>query len=226
MESLKDKIVLVTGASKGLGNAIAKEFIDRGAKVIAVARNLSSLEKLDDYAKTRGNSIVIVPLDLNEANKIDELGYNLYQRFGKLDVLVSCAAMFGVLSPVAHISTDVWRKTMSLNLDANWRLIRSFDALLRASGNGAKALFISAPCAREQPSYYGAYAVSKAALEALVGLYNNELKNTKVSASIFVPPAMATDMRRQEYPGRENEQLADIKEVAREIVDSINVSFV
>ena len=221
MESLKGKIVLVTGASRGLGNAVAKEFIDRGATVIAVAKNLALLEKLDDYAKERGNDIVIVPLDLNDFNKIDELGYHLYQRFGRLDGLVSAAAIFGVLSPIAHISIDVWRKTMSLNLEANWRLIRSFDLLLRAAGGGASALFLSAPCAEEHSAYYGAYAVSKAALEALVGVYNNELQNTDVSASIFTPPAMATDMRRQEYPGRENEQLADCREVARNIVENM-----
>lgn len=225
MKQLKDKIILVTGASRGLGNAVAKELINHGAKVIAVARNLNLLEKLDDYAKEKNNSIIIVPLDLNEFNKIDELGYNLYQRFGKLDGLICSAANFGVLSPLAHISPDVWRKTMNLNLDANWRLIRSFDPLLKAAQSPSTAIFVSSPAAQELSPYYGAYAVSKAALEALVELYNNELRDSLVSAKIFTPPAMSTDMRKQEYPGREKEQLQDVEEVAKMLI-KLGFSFV
>lgn len=221
MSQLKDKIILVTGASKGLGNAAAKELIDNGAKVIAVARNSNLLEKLDDYAKSRDNSIVIVPLDLNEFNKIDELGFHLFQRFGKLDGFISCAARFGVLSPVPHISPEVWRKVISLNLDSNWRLIRSLDPLLKAAGSLSTAVFVSSEVAKECPPYYGAYGVSKAALEALVNIYNNELANSFVRAKIFTPPAMATDMRKQEFPGRENEQLQDIREVAKQLVATL-----
>ncbi len=220
MNQLKDKIILVTGASRGLGNAVAKELINQGAKIIAVARNLSLLEKLDDYAKERNNSITIVPLDLNEFNKIDELGFHLFKRFGQLDGLISSAASFGVLSPLAHISPDIWRKTMSLNLEANWRLIRSLDPLLKAAKSPSFAIFISSPAARELSPYYGAYAVSKAALEALVTLYNNELKNSNVSAKIFTPPAMSTDMRKQEFPGRENENLQDVSEVAKILIET------
>jgi NAD(P)-dependent dehydrogenase (short-subunit alcohol dehydrogenase family) len=219
MNHLNDKIILVTGASRGLGNKVVQELIDRGAKVIAVARNIELLQQLDDYAKTKGSSIVMTQLDLNDFNKIDELGYNLYQKFGKLDGLVSCAAMFGVLSPIPHISLDVWRKTMSLNLEANWRMIRSMDALLRASNKPASAVFVSAPVAKQHTPYYGAYAISKAALEALVNIYNNELVSTSVSAKIFTPPPMATDMRRQEFPGLEGENLTDIKEIAKMLVD-------
>jgi NAD(P)-dependent dehydrogenase (short-subunit alcohol dehydrogenase family) len=215
MSEFKGKIVLVTGASKGLGRAVAKKFIESQARVIAVARSVPELESLDDFARTQNNRITIVPLNLTEHNKIDELGYNIHKMFGRLDILVSCAAMFGELSPLGHISVKQWQQIMDLNFHANWRLLRSMDPLLRISEAG-RVIFTTSDVARTLPAYYGAYAVSKAALEALLKVYANETIKTNIVVSLVCPSAMETKLRRDEFPGIESnlgsdpEQQADI----------------
>ena len=206
MSEFKDKIVLITGASKGLGRAFAKKFIDQGAQVVGVARTIKELETLDDYARTKNNKIIIVPLDLKDHHKIDELGYDLYKKFGKVDILISCAAILGALSPVGHIDPKVWQNIIDVNLSANYRLIRSIDPLLRRSEAG-RAIFIISEAAKTHPAYYGAYAVSKAALIALVNIYRAETAKTNIITSLICPPPLATEFRRKEFPGEDQSDL-------------------
>ena len=143
---LAGKIALVTGASRGIGAAVAKRFAE-GAHLILTARTVGGLEELDDEIKALGGSATLVPLDLKKFDEIDQLGAALHQRFGKLDILVASAATLGVLTPVSHTDPHVWEDAVKLNLTSNYRLIRSLDPLLRAADAG-RAIFITSDASR------------------------------------------------------------------------------
>ncbi len=164
---LQGRISVVTGASRGLGAAIAKRFAGEGSHVVLVARTVGGLEEVDDAIRAAGGAATLVPLDLTDFDRIDEMGGALAQRFGRIDVLVGNAGILGTPSPMGHIDTQVWDRVIAVNLTANWRLIRSFDPLLRASDSG-RAIFVTSGAADGAHPYWGAYAVSKAALEAMV----------------------------------------------------------
>jgi NAD(P)-dependent dehydrogenase (short-subunit alcohol dehydrogenase family) len=200
MKKLKGKIALITGASKGIGAAVAKRYAAEGAHVILVAKTISGLEETDDVIKAMGGEATLVPLNLLEYNKIDELGGIISQRFGKLDILVGNAAILGVLSPTSHITPSVFEKTIATNLTVNFRLIRSFDLLLRQSEAG-RALFVTSGVTNHAAPFWGAYAASKAALESLVKNYAAELANTKVRANLIDPGVVRTSMRAEAMPG-------------------------
>src|SRR5437588_3334672 len=120
-----DKVALITGASRGIGAAVAMRFADEGAHVVLAARTVGGLEEVDDKIRAAGGSATLVPFDLREFIKIDELAAALYDRYGRLDILVGNAAEFGVFSPLGHIDPALWGKVIDLNLTANWRLIRA-----------------------------------------------------------------------------------------------------
>lgn len=197
---LKDKIALVTGASRGIGAAVAKRYAKEGAHVILVARTSGALEAVDDEIQAAGGSATLVPLDLLEYDKIDALGQAIFERFGRLDILVGNAAMLGMLTPVGHIKPSAWEKVMGLNVTANWRLIRSMDALLKAAPAG-RALFVTSGVTESIHPYWGAYAVSKAALEALVKTYAAEVATSSLKVNLVDPGVVATRMRAEAMPG-------------------------
>ncbi len=164
---LLGRIALITGASRGLGAAIAKRFAAEGAHVVLVARTTGGLEEVDDAIRAEGGAATLVPLDLTEFDRIDEMGAALATRFGRIDVLVGNAGILGTPSPMGHIEPQVWDRVIAVNLTANWRLIRSFDPLLRASDSGL-AIFVTSVAYGGSLPYLGSYAVSMAALEAMV----------------------------------------------------------
>src|SRR5690606_36860300 len=143
---LADRIALVTGASRGIGRAVALELARAGAHVIALARTSGALEELDDEIRALGGSATLVPVDLKDYEALDRLGAAIHERWGKLDVLVAKAGLLGALSPLGHIEPKVWDDVMAVNVTANWRLIRSLDPLLRASDAG-RAVFVSSGAA-------------------------------------------------------------------------------
>ena len=164
---LEGRVALVTGASRGIGMAVARRFAAEGARLVLVARTVGGLEELDDAIRQDGGlGATLVPLDLREFDAIDRLGASLYERHGRLDVLVGNAGVLGTLSPLGHIGPNDWAEVMDINLTANWRLIRSLDPLLRRAEAG-RAIFVSSGAAAAAHAYWGAYAVSKAALEML-----------------------------------------------------------
>src|SRR5438876_1002921 len=163
---LAGKIALITGASRGIGAAVASRFAREGAHLILAARTVGGLEEVDDDVRAAGGSATLVPVDLRDFIKIDELAAALFDRWGRLDILVGNAAEFGTFSPLGHIDPVTWTEVIDLNLTANWRLIRAMDPLLRAAPAG-RAIFVSSATAREAPPYYGPYAVSKAGLETM-----------------------------------------------------------
>ncbi|MEJ2120227.1 MAG: SDR family NAD(P)-dependent oxidoreductase [Alphaproteobacteria bacterium] len=204
---LAGRIALVTGASRGIGAAVAKRFAAEGAHVVLVARTQGGLEEVDDAIRAaRGDGedtgATLVPLDLTDYDEIDRMGAALYERFGRLDVLVGNAGILGELSPLGHIEPSDWDAVMATNLTANWRLIRSLDPLLQASEAG-RAIFVSSGVARKVFPYWGGYAVSKAALEMLVKIYASENEQTNVNANILDPATVRTGMRAKAMPGED-----------------------
>jgi NAD(P)-dependent dehydrogenase (short-subunit alcohol dehydrogenase family) len=204
---LKDRLALITGASRGLGRAIALAYASEGAHVLLLARSLTTLGRVDDEIKAAGGTASLIPLDLADGPAIDALGPSLYERFGRLDVLVGNAAILGALSPLPHIASPHWEKVLAVNLTANWRLIRTLDPLLRRSEAG-RAIFVTSSVAQSGRAYWAPYSVSKAALETLAKTYANETSATPIRVNLVDPGAMATRMRAEAYPGEDQATLA------------------
>ena len=216
---LKGRIALVTGATRGIGEAIALGLADAGAHVIALGRTQGALENLDDRIfKATGEHATLVPLDLREPEGLDVLGQALHDRFGKLDILVAAAGALGPLTPVGHLDPKGWDQIVTVNLTANWRLIRAMDPLLRKS-DAARALFLTSGAARRPRAFWGAYAATKAGLEALVACYDDEMEHTCVRAVSVDPGAMRTRMRASAYPGEDPMTLPEPSEIAPMIVE-------
>ncbi|MCZ6483394.1 MAG: SDR family NAD(P)-dependent oxidoreductase [Alphaproteobacteria bacterium] len=215
---LQGRISVITGASRGLGAAIAKRFAGEGSHVVLVARTVGGLEEVDDAIRAAGGAATLVPLDLTEFDRIDEMGAALARRFGRIDVLVGNAGILGTLSPMGHIETQVWDRVIAVNLTANWRLIRSFDPLLRASDSG-RAIFVTSGAADGAHPYWGAYAVSKAALEAMVKTWAGEVTKTPVKVNLVDPGAMRTSMRAEAYPGEDPMTLRQAGEITDTFVE-------
>jgi NAD(P)-dependent dehydrogenase (short-subunit alcohol dehydrogenase family) len=221
---LKDKVAVVTGASRGIGREIALGLAELGAHVIAVARTQGGLEEIDDEIKKAGGTATLVPLDLKDFAGIDRLGAAIFERWKKLDILVGNAGILGKLSPLGHIDPKVWDDVMAINVTANWRLIRSLDPLLRQSEAG-RAIFVTSGQAQRCLAYWGCYSVSKAALEAMVRTYAAELKSTKVTANLFSPGPTATRMRALAMPGEDPKTLPHARDVARSMLAMTHPAF-
>jgi NAD(P)-dependent dehydrogenase (short-subunit alcohol dehydrogenase family) len=215
--SLKGKIALVTGASRGIGSATAEALAAAGAHVIATARTVGGLEELDDRIKAKGGTATLVPLDITDYEGIDRLGGAIYERFGKLDILVGNAGVLGPLSPLGHIDPKQWDNVIAVNVTANWRLIRSMDPLLRQSEAG-RAIFVSSGAAANVRAFWGPYSVTKAALDTLVRSYAEETKNTPVRANLINPGATRTKMRATAMPGEDPKTLPEPEDIAVEIL--------
>jgi NAD(P)-dependent dehydrogenase (short-subunit alcohol dehydrogenase family) len=214
---LTSRIALVTGASRGIGYHIAKQLAAAGAHVIAVARTVGGLEELDDEIKAAGGETTLVPLDLADMAGIDRLGGAIHERWGKLDILVANAGVLGVIAPLGHVEAKVFEKVMAVNVTATWRLIRSTDPLLRASDAG-RAVILSSGAAHSARAYWGPYAASKAAVEALARSWADETKNTALRVNAVNPGATRTAMRAQAMPGENPATLPSPAEVAAKIV--------
>lgn len=216
---LAGRVALVTGASRGIGAAVAKRYAAEGAHVICVARTQSALERVDDAIQAGGHeAATLVPMDITDFAKIDELGGIIAQRFKKLDILVGNAGMLGSLSPVAMSKTKMWQDVMNTNFMANYRLIRSFDPLLRASDAG-RALFVTSGAAEMANAYWGAYATSKAALEMLVNTYAAEVEKTPIRVNLIDPGVVRTTMRKEAFPGEDANTLATPESITDRFVE-------
>jgi NAD(P)-dependent dehydrogenase (short-subunit alcohol dehydrogenase family) len=197
---LENRIAVVTGASRGIGFAIALKLAGLGAHVIALARTVGGLEELDDKIRSQGGSATLVPTDLRKPDDLDRLGAAIHERWGKLDILVGNAGVLGKLTPVGHFETKVWDEVIAVNLTANWRLIRSLDPLLQRSDSG-RAVFLTSAAAGNAEPYWGAYAASKAALESLVLTYANENRTNALCVNLFDPGPVRTALRARAMPG-------------------------
>lgn len=197
---LAGRIALITGAARGLGAAVAKRFAAEGAHVILVDRLRGGLEDVDDAVRTGGGTATLVPLDLAAPDGIEELGAAVAKRFGRLDVLVGNAAVLGTLGPAHHMDIAVWDRAVAVNLSANWRLIRSFDPLLRES-ESPRVIFVTCGAARQINPYWSAYAATKAGLEMLTMTYAGEVARTKIRVNLVDPGIIRTPLRAEAFPG-------------------------
>lgn len=210
---LKDRIALITGASRGIGRAVALAFAREGAHVLLLARTRKLLEEVNDRIGAAGGAATLIPLDLADGKAIDALGPTLYDRFGRLDVLVGNAAILGRLSPLTHIPSELWERSFAVNLTANWRLIRTLDPLLRRSDAG-RVIFVTSSVARSARAYWAPYSVTKAALEALAKTYANETSDSAIKVNLIDPGATATRMRAEAYPGEDQAKLPTPEQAA------------
>jgi NAD(P)-dependent dehydrogenase (short-subunit alcohol dehydrogenase family) len=205
--------IVVTGASRGIGGAIARALGAAGAHVIAIARTTGALEALDDDITSAGGTTTLVPLDLKDYAAIDRLGAALFERYGQIDGVVGNAGLLGVLTPVGHIDPKLWDEVMAVNVTANWRLLRSLDPLLRKAP-AARAVFVTSGVARRPRAYWGVYGTSKAALEHIVRTYADEMENTSIRANLYNPGPTRTRMRATAMPGEDPATLPTPKQVA------------
>ncbi|MFN3171404.1 MAG: SDR family NAD(P)-dependent oxidoreductase [Hyphomicrobiales bacterium] len=212
------RVVVVTGASRGIGYAIAKAFGATGAHVVAVARTTGGLEELDDAITASGGSTTLVPLDLKDHDAIDRMGLALYERFGRVDVLISNAAALGVITPLGHLKPKDFETLMAVNVTANYRLIRSMDPLLRQSEAG-RAVFLTCEAGQASKPFWGGYAASKAALESMVRTYAAEMINTPVRVNLFDPGPVRTALRGKAVPGEDQAALPLPEDVIAPIME-------
>ncbi len=214
---LEDRVALITGASRGIGAAVAKAYAAEGAHVILVARTVGGLEEVDDEIQHSGGSATLVPLDLTDGASIDGLAAPIYERWKKLDILVGNAGILGRLTPTSHIPPDLWDQVMDLNVTANWRLIRALDPLLRASDAG-RAIFVTSGITQTIRQYWGVYAASKAALEAIALTYAAEVSKTDLKVNLINPGPTRTKMRAQAFPGEKPELLPPPEHVVENFI--------
>ena len=218
MGRFDDRLALVTGASRGIGRAVAKALAQEGAHVILAARRAGSLEDVDDEIRAAGGSATLVKIDLTDGEKVDSLGPTIYDRWGKLDILIANAGMLGPLTPLSHLSEDAWNAAIATNLTANWRLIRTLDPLLRHAEAG-RAVFTTSGAANAHHAYWGPDAVSKAALNALAKTYALEVANPSVRVNLVSPGPVRTEMRKQAFPGEDPMSLPAPEQVAPLFLD-------
>jgi NAD(P)-dependent dehydrogenase (short-subunit alcohol dehydrogenase family) len=210
---LEGTVALVTGASRGIGAATAIELGRLGCRVILTARTQGGLEETDDAIQEAGGEASLLPLDLREGDQLDTIGPSLYQRFGRLDILVHNAAALGTLTPVSHILPKDWADVVAVNLSAAWRLIRSCDPLLRQSPAG-RAVFVTESRARAPKAYWGAMGATKAGMEHLVLTWAQEVEATRLRVNLFDPGPVGTKMRLNAFPGENREILPTPESVA------------
>ena len=218
--SLAGRVALVTGASRGIGRAVALELARRGAHVIALARTQGALEELDDNIRALGGEATLVPCDIKDFEALDRLGAAIFERWGKLDILIGNAGILGPLTPIAHCDPDKWDQVFAVNVTANYRLLRSLDMPLRASDAG-RVVFITSGAAHraELRAYWGPYAISKSALDAMARTYAAETVNTSaVKVMLANPGPLRTKMRAAAMPGEDPETLRTPEDFAPKVV--------
>jgi len=222
---LEGRIALVTGASRGIGAATAQALAAAGAHVVLTARNAKDLEAVEDAIHEAGGTATIAPMDLTESDSISRLAVAVAERWERLDILVINAAMLPSLTPVAQIEPKSFNQALTLNVLATQALIAAFDPLLRRSEAGRIVGLTSSVCA-EPKAYWGAYAASKAAFDALLSCHAQEIErisNTRVA--ILDPGATRTQMRARAYPGEDPNTLKSPANVAEKIGELMVAEF-
>jgi NAD(P)-dependent dehydrogenase (short-subunit alcohol dehydrogenase family) len=215
MAALDGRVALITGASRGIGAALALELAKLGAQCVLVARTQGGLEEVDDAIRSAGGKpATLLPFDLQKAEKdIDMIGPSIVERFGRLDILVHNAGVLNKLTPVAHIEPRDWAEVMAVNLTASWRLIRSCDPPLRASDAG-RAVFVTTGRVLRPRAYWGMYGASKAGMEHLVTTWAQEVEATSLRVNLVDPDIVATKMRAAAMPGEDPATIPQPADVA------------
>ena len=205
---LAGRVALITGASRGIGAAVARRFAAEGAQVVLVARTVGGLEAVDDAIRGEGGRpATLVPQDLTRLDAIDALGPAIYERHGRLDILVGNAGVLGALAPVAACDPRTWQMTHTLHVLANARLIATVDRLLRRSDAG-RAIFVTDTAATGTIApFRGAYGASKTALETRVRTYAAEVVRPELRVNLIDPGPRRTLFRANAFPGEDRSRL-------------------
>lgn len=214
-QPLKDRVALVTGASRGIGAALALELARLGAQLVLIARTQGGLEEVDDAIRAAtGRGATLLPFDLQKQEKeLDMVGPSIVERFGRLDILVHNAGALNKLTPVAHIEPKDWAEVMAVNLTAAWRLIRTCDPPLRASDAG-RAVFLTTGRVARPKAYWGMYGATKAGMEHLVQTWAQEVASTPLRVNLADPGVVATKMRATAMPGEDPASIAQPADIA------------
>lgn len=211
---LAGKVALITGSTRGIGAGVAKALAREGAHIILTGRTTGALEEMDDAVRDLGAETTLVPMDLQDFDAIDRLGGHVAEIWGRLDILIGNAGILGPISPLGHISPKEWEKLMAINVTANYRLLRSFDPLLKAA-EAARAVFVTSTVAQDCRAYWGGYATTKAALNCMVKTYALEVANvTGIRANILNPGPIRTNMRSAAMPGEDPDILDTPDDIA------------
>ncbi len=213
MTALKGRVALITGASRGIGAAIARRFSAEGAHVILTARTKAGLEEVDDQIRAAGaeQGATLLPMDIRNREDIDKMGAAIMQRFGRLDVFVANAAILGEMTPLSQVDPDGWDEIIDINLTAQWRMIRSLEPALLASPSG-RALFLTSGVSGGR-AYWAGYAITKSAIDALARTWAQEMAKTNLKINLVNPGAVRTSMRADAYPGEDPETLPHPDEI-------------
>lgn len=219
------RVALITGASRGIGAAVAVELGRRGVHCVLVARTQGGLEETDDAIRAAGGeAATLLPLDLQRrAQDIDMLGPSIVARFGRLDMLVHAAGVLAKLTPVAHIEPRDMEESLAVNTAACWRLIRTCDPPLRAAAAG-RAVVLTDAVARAPAAYWGLYGAAKAGMEYLVRSWAAETGDAPLRVNLVDPGAVGTQLRANAFPGQDPAQLATPADVAPAIADLCEAS--
>jgi len=220
-DRLKDRLALVTGASRGIGRAATLALAAEGAHVILIARTVGGLEEVDDEIQKAGGKATLVPLDLTDYDALDRLGATIFERWGKLDILIGNAGILGPLTPITHVSPDEFDKVVAVNVTANYRLIRSLDPLLQRSDAG-RAVFVTSGAAHKCKPFWGPYSVTKAALQAMVKTWAHETEKTELRVNLLSPGPVATQMRAKAMPGEDPKTLPQPADLAGLFLDLVS----
>ena len=215
---LEGRVALITGASRGIGRAAALAFAQAAAHVVALARTSGELEELDDEINAVGGTTTLVPVDLGDEAAIEKLGPALLERWGRLDILLANAGILGPLTPLTHATSKDWTKVFDTNVTANWRLLKSVEPALQASPS-ARVIVMSSGAAHSCRAYWGPYAISKAAVEAMARTYAAETVTTPLKVMLVNPGPLRTRMRAEAMPGEDPMTLRTPEELTPHLVE-------
>jgi len=211
------RIILITGASRGIGRAAAVQLANQGAHIIALARSKMALEELGEEVLSNGGEATLVPLDLTDGDGIIRLGGALMERFGRVDAWLGNAAELGTIGPLATVGPRSFEKTLNINLTANWRLISALTPLLQESET-PRIVFVTSSVARVPRAFWGPYQASKAGLEALALGWADETEALGFKVNLFDPGGTRTGMRAEAMPGEDPLTLPTPQSVAEKLI--------
>lgn len=220
----KGRIILVTGASRGIGRAAFAALAQAGAHVVATARSLEALQGFDSEAKSWGGEATLAACEMSSADDIDQLSELIRNRFGRLDGLFGNAGILGKKQPVGELPPEEFDTALSINLTANFRLLHRLDPLLKKSAAG-RALFVTSGVAWKRHAGWAPYSVSKAGLEALVGVYAHEIEGTAVRVNLISPGPIRTELRTEAWPEEDPESVPLPEALAPAILTMLSPAF-
>ena len=218
---MTQRIALITGASRGLGAALAQQLALRGWHVVAVARTVGGLEELDDRVKSSGlpgaGALTLAPMDVTNDNAMQHLCLTIHERWGGVNLWAHTAIHAPPLAPAGSVDTKDWDKTVAINIRATGVLIPLIEPLLRAQAG--TAIFFDDP--RRGAKFFGAYGASKAAQIALVDSWAAESVKIGPRIMVITPPPMPTATRARFFPGENRSPLTPIADVAAAVLDQL-----